>query len=157
MALWLPIPPNWPNDGDVCYVRRCGWPSQPFTATWDGLAGVFVEYDTGLEIPWYDIQRWYLSSHTTPPTSITVSGSLTPDATGTYTLRGFYYGQPFYQQASNTYFVWYTTYSGGYWIITAGIGNAGALRWSTIAAGTPQDLLNTYDPYSGASGTATVS
>jgi len=79
-----------------------------------------------------------------------VSGTLTPDATGTYTYRGYFNGKPFWGRLDNAY-VLYWSDGAGCWMIYGG--DAGYHWYQDYAPATPQGL---YAPSALADGIATV-
>jgi hypothetical protein len=86
---------------------------------------------------------------------VTVSGTLNPDVTGTYTATGVYSRFPYYTKVvgGTTYYIWFFTGNG--WLISTGPGTTNGYRWLSPGNGITQF---TFAPYiaGGASGTATV-
>ena len=81
--------------------------------------------------------------------SLTVSGTLSPDATGTYSQNGSYNNAPFY--TNTNYFTLF--YTGSYWIISnSGINPTN--YWSLASAST--NPTGSYTPGGSFTGTATV-
>jgi len=79
-----------------------------------------------------------------------VTGTLTPDATGTYYPAGEYAGHPYWQgsTAAGTWHIWYDA---GCWLITAALGDNENEQWYRTIQPT-----GTYAPSEGATGTATA-
>lgn len=83
-----------------------------------------------------------------PFNQLQVMGTLSPDATGSYTVAGVYGGYPYW--TNGTYFIWYWSAVSG-WVITSDLGS-GSDRWQSNIY-----LENDYVPVAGCIGTATVS
>lgn len=88
---------------------------------------------------------------------VTVTGTLSPDATGIYTASGIYttayVTAPYYRRGMDNYYIWrYDTGANG-WFISSALGNVSVPRWSKTGASIAG---NTYYPYSTTVGTATV-
>jgi len=78
-----------------------------------------------------------------------VTGTLSPDATGTYSENGTYNGQPAYERADGAYWIWFLP--GDFWLITIGKGNANQ-GWYTSPP-----ITGSYTAFGiGVTGTATV-
>jgi hypothetical protein len=85
-----------------------------------------------------------------PFSTLLVSGTLDPDATGDYTYTGYYDSHPYFTNTTG-YILWFQ-YSGNSWLISDVLGDQGArgwLAWSTVITGT-------YAPYGTATGDAVV-
>jgi len=80
-----------------------------------------------------------------------VSGTLDPDATGTYLYRGYFNGKPFWEHASGGWFVYWSD-SAGHWII---LGATTDPYWYKTTY--PETPLGLYFPAWGGSGLASVS
>jgi hypothetical protein len=61
--------------------------------------------------------------------TVTVSGSLTPNAAGVYTVAGIHNGKPYYQRGSESWYIWYMS-SNGAWILGQVLGVDGGLWYS---------------------------
>ncbi len=81
----------------------------------------------------------------------TVSGTLSPDVTGTYVPEGFLDDKPCYKHDSSDYWIWWSS-SAATWYITDEKGDPGTATWSLNTA----DILGDYTAGAGATGTATV-
>lgn len=87
---------------------------------------------------------------TIAPSLVTVTGTLTPDATGQYYKSGTYEDVATYTHVNGLYHIWLT--DGVFWTINSEIGNAAtAFRWHT-----EYDQFGLAYPYGTATGTATV-
>jgi len=84
---------------------------------------------------------------------VTVSGTLTPDATGTYTYDGLHNGKPYYRRGSDAYFIWYYGDDTNGWMISSALGSVAVPRWKNSRASIAEA---SYAPYSTTTGTATV-
>lgn len=82
--------------------------------------------------------------------SILVSGTLVPDATGTYIGSGIYGGKPYYTIASN-YFCWWDIATTS-WKISVLLGVDGVGWWFVVQP----EVNGVYAPGGTATGTATV-
>ena len=88
---------------------------------------------------------------------LTVSGTLNPDVTGTYTVGGMQNGKPYWRRGSDNWFVWWRSAGLTDWRLTSELGNGvTTYRWSTY--GNPDtSLLNaSFNPLGSSTGTATV-
>ena len=83
---------------------------------------------------------------------VTVSGTLSPDATGTYTAAGMYNGSPYY--VLGVWKVWYSA-AGTRWYLSQALGNTGSPGAWYTAFGVVV-IASSYAPRDGATGTATV-
>jgi len=84
-----------------------------------------------------------------PSGSYTVSGSLSPDATGVYEEDGVYGGKMSYARAGE-YYIWW---GGSMWVISQSKGLSLSPSWSRFSA----DIVGSYDPtIPGTTGVATV-
>ena len=61
---------------------------------------------------------------TTYYNQVSVSGTMNPDATGTYAVGGMYNNLPYYQKGSTEFFIWYDS-TAGFWrlVNTPTVGN----------------------------------
>lgn len=86
--------------------------------------------------------------------SVTVSGTLNPNITGTFTMAGFVNGLPFFTRTVSavTYFI---SRASGEWIITPGGLSIGSNFWQRSTSS--QNPNGTYTPVGSYTGTATVS
>lgn len=75
----------------------------------------------------------YASSY--QQTNVTVTGTLSPNVAGTFTLTGVYNGLPFYTKTVSSV-VYFLSYSGTQWTITAGGFTTGTDYWSLTTAST---------------------
>ena len=88
--------------------------------------------------------------------SVTVSGTLSPNITGAFALTGTYNGLPFYTRTV-TGTVYFLAYSGTAWNITAGGFTVGADYWRlTTVATTPSGVYTAAGAYTGAATVAAV-
>jgi hypothetical protein len=73
----------------------------------------------------------------TPPTpTLTVTGVLTPDATGIYVQAGTHLGQPYYQRDDLAWFIWYTDIQNPpyhYWFLMPILGTYSLPGWQKAA------------------------
>jgi len=83
--------------------------------------------------------------------ALVVSGTLTPDATGTYTYRGYFNGKPFWGREDNAYVLFWSD-SAGCWMIYGG--DAGYYWYKAYELTTP---VGEWSPSLLADGIATVS
>lgn len=86
-----------------------------------------------------------------PEATVTVSGPLSPDATGEYRCCGIHNTYPYFFHSP--YYLSSNTPVGPYWIISTTLGSSGSDGWERDYV-TP---LGEFTPYGSASGTATVS
>lgn len=80
----------------------------------------------------------------------TVTGTLAPDATGSYVETGTHNGKPYYRREDGSWFIWYEVIV---WNITDTLGQYSSAMWDKDAP----DINGDYYPVGTASGTATVS
>ena len=85
------------------------------------------------------------------PLVLTVTGGLTPDATGTYVRCGNHNDKPAYVRTDGAYWIFYKDGMSGWWI-TVILGDTSGLGWASSGRG----LIATYGPGGGAVGTATA-
>ena len=83
--------------------------------------------------------------------SYTVSGTLTPDSTGTYYYAGEYDGYDLFRRNDSAYEIWRDTLN-NWWIISVAAGDVTAGCWKRIVA----SITGTYTPIAPYTGTATV-
>jgi hypothetical protein len=81
--------------------------------------------------------------------NLRVTGTLVPDATGIYTERGTYNGEPYYESLDDLWFIWWT---GSQWILSTACGNPSVHSWIRNYI----NVIGDYDPYLVTSGIATV-
>lgn len=123
-----------------------------------GVATTYIPYGTAVGTPTVTnntSDRTYYNQVTVSSgyyNQITVSGSLTPDATGTYTYVGMYNNAPYYQRGSDSYYLWYNSTYGWNISITLGTLTIGWYNWG-VASG---PIVNSYSAGNGAVGTATI-
>lgn len=80
-----------------------------------------------------------------------VAGTLTPNSTGDYFLFGTNDGNPSYKNVNGSYFIWFSTFTGN-WYISTNIGQYINPRWRSQYG----DIEGTYFPEGGAYENATV-
>jgi hypothetical protein len=91
-----------------------------------------------------------IEAQSTTAGMLKVTGTLSPDATGVYTENGTYNGEPAYERADGSYWIW--LYTGGEsWMLTDSLGIESSI-WNKPGGSTP---VGDYTPY-GTTGTATV-
>jgi hypothetical protein len=156
MALWLPIPPNFPAHGAICWVRRIAWPSVPFLATFDAITQGWTDYEEGFFVPWYDIQRWYAADVPQPPTQLTAVGTTTPPCAGTYTAIGIFNGATMFQRGSDSKFLYYYPATPE-WTIYAYLSTTPANRHSTKDNADPTSVTGDYVAQGTYTGTVVLS
>jgi len=91
---------------------------------------------------------------------LVVSGTLSPDATGTYYPDGAYNGQNSWRRGDGSYFIWYLLDTGiNYWNISNAKGQWATEEWFIADTVIPDVRSNNYQPYGSSppTGTATVS
>jgi hypothetical protein len=88
--------------------------------------------------------------------TVTVSGTLTPDATGVYTAAGLYNGLPYYRRGSDNYWIWYRTDNTSWVLSTVALGNSAVPIWFTNGHSDETVLTSTFSPNAPATGSATV-
>jgi hypothetical protein len=54
---WHELPDVWPNDYQLCWIRRTFWFTKPFLAIFEKNKQDFATLD-GYTIPWYLVARW---------------------------------------------------------------------------------------------------
>lgn len=79
-----------------------------------------------------------------------VTGTLSPDATGSYLEYGDYNGKRYQRRLDGSYFIWWDNVSA--WKISAILGVVGASHWLRI----DPNIEGDYTPQGTATGTATV-
>ncbi len=92
------------------------------------------------------------SNATTYYNQVTVSGTLSPDVTGTYTVAGVYNGLPYYRRGTDSYYIWRYLGSGGIWIIGPNPGGTSGNLFNNFTT----SLAGSYNPIVPSTGTATV-
>ena len=70
----------------------------------------------------------WLPFYSPPYSNPQFSGTLSPDATGTFALAGIYSSSPYFFNSAKSYFLW-TDYATGVWYVTASLGVLGAAYW----------------------------
>lgn len=85
-----------------------------------------------------------------PFSTLTVTGTLSPDATGTYQLSGSYNSRPYWKSSSAWYLWWQPT--GPNWVISEVLGTEGSRGWLSFG----DDITQLYGPYGTATGNADV-
>ena len=121
----------------------------------------FVVHSSGHCGIWFYAASGSLSFYAAMPqlepayySTLAVTGTLSPDATGLYDYCQEYNGRPAWKLRTGNYWIWWNTATAD-WRITSDLGTATTTnRW--ICQGTVA-LLSTYGPYGSATGTATVS
>ena len=90
---------------------------------------------------------------TIAPSLLTVTGTLDPDITGSYTVGGTYNGKHYYQNADASRFIW-GVFVGevGYWRISSILGLFDSADWSRTDA----SVVGEFSPAGTATGIATV-
>ena len=79
-----------------------------------------------------------------------VTGELSPDATGTYFKTDDYAEHACYRRHDSAYYIWYNIYT-SYWYISSEAGGGGQYSWFS------EDMLSSgYTAQAEATGTATV-
>ena len=79
-----------------------------------------------------------------------VTGTLSPDVTGTYDTIGWFDNKPYAKLQTLTYYIWYES-NFDHWIISDTPGIAGTAYWESDAG-----IIGTYQPQGTATGVATV-
>jgi len=69
---------------------------------------------------------------------LVTTGTLSPDATGTYIENGTYNGSPAYEREDSAYWIWDNVTS---WIISPTLGTTGNTYWGNCVG-----TLGSYDP-----------
>jgi hypothetical protein len=92
----------------------------------------------------------WLPFYSPPFSTLHVTGSLAPDATGDYTLAGIYMSSPYFHNPT-AYYLWGDA-AGGCWVISAVLGLYGASFW-TLTAVQP---IGSFAPGGAATGAAVV-
>jgi hypothetical protein len=87
----------------------------------------------------------------TPVADYNVTGDISPDAKCNYFAAGTYNGKLYYSRGDG-WFIWWNV-AGLSWEISQEIGNITGKHWSRDAT----EIIGSYDPYQGATGTAVVS
>lgn len=90
-------------------------------------------------------------------TTLTVTGTLTPNVAGTYTLTGTFAGMPLYILPGTTsYFIFFSQPNNEWFISSSPTTNSTPSPGWGNAAGGPTNITGTYNHGAGATGTATV-
>lgn len=155
MAQWYDMPAVLPVHGQTVWCRRTSWISPPFQAVWDEAAQTFTQVTTGLWCYWDTVARWTPSTDPLPTSTLLVSGVSSPNRNGTYTFRGVFAGDSYYQRGSDMQFlVWVPTVPE--WMLYQYVRNAVADRHSTKDCPNPTSFINTFAAYGTCTGSATV-
>jgi hypothetical protein len=85
-----------------------------------------------------------------PETSYNITGTLTPDAAGSYSSESQHEGAPSYANSLRTFFVWWDGVDS--WIVSDEIGNIENPYWKR----TDPAIVGDYTPQNAAVGTATI-
>lgn len=80
----------------------------------------------------------------------TVTGTLSPDATGSFTTSGTHNGDGYSKRADSGYHIWWN--GTDKWIISVVLGTTGTDYWER----TDPNIIGVYSPVGGATGDATV-
>lgn len=52
------MPPDWPDNDQLCWVRRFGWYGPPIQLLWyDSASGFYIVGRTTI-LPWWAVSRW---------------------------------------------------------------------------------------------------
>jgi hypothetical protein len=81
----------------------------------------------------------------------TVTGSITPNATGNYFYGGTYSGYNYYRREDGAWYIWYNIYGGPNWALSHTLGSQGPYYWYS------EDKTGSYINDGEATGTAIVS
>jgi hypothetical protein len=92
----------------------------------------------------------WLPFYSPPFSTLQCSGTLSPDATGTFHLQGIYNSQPYFHNSDKTYYLWYDS-AAGFWYISILLGTVGAAYWEGTAYDDPA-----FQPQGTATGVATI-
>jgi hypothetical protein len=100
-------------------------------------------------------QKTISARYTEPPPipvpTYQVSGELNPNATGYYTEKGTFDGDPYYQPPALNYYLWHHIIS-GHWVISTTLGVLTYYYWDSDL----HQLLGLYHPRGHSTGLATV-
>ena len=93
-----------------------------------------------------------------PTPDYTVSGYITPDATGPYFAAGTYNGVPYYSNLTTTFYLWWAPDYGGssYWLISTALGAAYPSWNKSGTINIPEPIPGAYLPSGTYTGTATI-
>ena len=86
-----------------------------------------------------------------PHLHYTVSGEITPDATGEYILKGIYGGQKYYKNIEKGFFLYYGGAGIDFWFIAKTLGQTEPPLWVRA-----EEIIGEYDPAPGCEGQAFV-
>jgi hypothetical protein len=92
----------------------------------------------------------WLPFYSPPFSTINVTGTLSPDATGDYTLAGIYNSKPYWKRTT-AYHIWWDD-PNGCWVISVLLGTPGSAYWNNDTG----NVIATYDPVDAATGQAST-